>query len=667
MQIDPRLVKWEADPEGLPTFVKAEAQRLGVRPELALAVMGQESGGKPGAVSPKGALGLMQLMPATAKELGVDPRDPVQNVQGGLRYLKQQLDAFGGDEAKALAAYNAGPGAVRKHGGVPPYAETQQYVKKISAKAGPSAQIDVRLVKWEPVAQEQPPAPEIDPTEGNSFGKNAMIGAGKFFVDTARGVKQVLGVGDQAALQREVDESRRLDAPLMRTAGGKVGNIGAAAITAAPAMFIPGANTVAGSALVGAGLGAASPVATGESRMENAAIGAAGGAVGQGIANTVGRVIRPVRGPAPSGEHAALIAEAERRGIPLSAGQITQSRPLQALESTMRDMPFTAGRSEAFRQSQQAGLNRALTRTFGEDAQALTPEILGRAKDRIGGVFRDVSNRNALQLDNTFDDALRAVRDANTKAGPLASGKVDDVAQWLSDFGKSQPVATGLLDAAGNPVMVSPPRTAMSGDQYQTLRSILTRNSKDAYQAGNSQLGGALKGLRNALDDAAERSISPADQAAWRAARKEYANLKTIEKAVKSDGSGEAFAARLAGEVRKANPNAFLYGQGDTELSTLAKLGNGILKDSVPNSGTAQRQFWRDFLNGSLLTQGVKLGQGAAGFAVGAPLQRIMQSNAGRAYLTRGLLADTPGVQAIGRAGHALLPGAAAASGLLDY
>lgn len=666
MQIDPRLVKWEADPEGLPTFVKAEAQRVGVRPELAMAVMGQESAGKPGAVSPKGAMGLMQLMPGTAKELGVDPHDPVQNVQGGLRYLKQQLDAFDGDEAKALAAYNAGPGAVRKHGGVPPYAETQQYVKKISAKAGPSLQIDARLVKWEPVAQESPTVPEIDPTEGNSFGKNALIGAGKFFVDTARGAKQALGVGDQAALQREIDESKLLDAPLMRTGGGKVGNIGAAAITAAPAMFIPGANTVVGSAAVGAGIGALSPVATGESRMENAAIGAAGGAAGQGIANGVGRLIRPVRGPGLSGELSGLAAEAQRRGIPLSTGQITQSRPLQALESTMRDMPFTAGRAEAFRQSQQAGLNRALTRTLGEDAEALTPEILGRAKDRIGGVFSDVSSRNAVKLDDPLDAAVQAVREANAKAGPLASGKVDDVADWLISFGKSKPVATGVVDAAGNPIMVTPPRAAMTGEQYQTIRSILTRNSKDAYQGGNSQLGSALKGLRNALDDAAERSIAPADQAAWKAARKEWANLKTIEKAVKNDGSGEAFAARLAGEVRKANPNAFLYGQGDTELATLAKLGNGMLKDSVPNSGTAQRQFWRDFLNGSLLTQGAKLGQGAVGFAIGAPLQRLMQTQAGQKYLTRGLLADTPALQALGRAGHALLPGAAASAGLLD-
>lgn len=672
--IDPRLVQWQADPQGLQQFVSEEALRVGVPPEIALAMMQQESGGRPGAVSPKGATGLMQLMPGTARELGVDPRVPVDNVRGGLRYLKQQLDAFGGDTSKALAAYNAGPGAVRRAGGIPNIPETQNYVRAITANAqkAPPA-IDPRLVQWQPVAQpQQQEGP--DPTEGNSFGKNALIGAGKFFVDSARGVKQMLGIGDQAELQRQIDESKRLDAPLMRTGGGITGNIAAAALTAAPAMFVPGANTIAGSALVGAGLGATSPVATGESRGENALIGAAGGAAGQGIANAVGRAIRPVRGALPNGERAALIAEAERRGIPLSAGQITQSRPLQALESTMRDMPFTAGRAEAFRQSQQAGLNRALTRTFGEDAEALSPEILGRARDRIGGVFSDVSSRNSVTMDGRLLNSLDEVSAANGKAGPLASGKVSEVVDWLRNAATPTPaqqVSTGVLDALGNPIMHTiPARPAgpMSGEQYQTIRSILTRNSKDAYQAGNSQLGGALKGLRNALDDAAERSISPADQAAWRTARKEYANLKTIEKAVRNDGSGEAFAARLAGEARKANPNAFLYGQGDTELSTLAKLGNGILKDSVPNSGTAQRQFWRDLLNGSLLNAGAQLGKGAAGFAIGAPLQRMMTTRAGQQYLTRGLLDQTPAMLAAARAGHLLSPGAGSQSmGLLNY
>lgn len=116
-----------AVPDDIATFAQSEAARQGVDPGLVMQVLNTEGGGYNN-TSPKGAIGPMQLMPGTAQDLGVDPTDWRQNVTGGVRYLKQQLDTFGGDPKLALAAYNAGPGAVRRYGGVPPYKQTQAYV-----------------------------------------------------------------------------------------------------------------------------------------------------------------------------------------------------------------------------------------------------------------------------------------------------------------------------------------------------------------------------------------------------------------------------------------------------------------------------------------------------------------------------------------------------------
>ncbi|TAM62530.1 lytic transglycosylase domain-containing protein [bacterium] len=113
-------------------MVDASAARWNVDPALVNAVIANESGFDPQATSKVGAMGLMQLMPATAAGLGVsDPYDPQQNVAGGVRYLRGLLDRFNGDVSLAVAAYNAGPGAVEKYGGVPPYKETQQYVAAV--------------------------------------------------------------------------------------------------------------------------------------------------------------------------------------------------------------------------------------------------------------------------------------------------------------------------------------------------------------------------------------------------------------------------------------------------------------------------------------------------------------------------------------------------------
>lgn len=120
-------------------LINQAAAKYGLSPALLTAVARQESGLNPSAVSNKGAVGVMQLMPGTAADLGVsNPYDPAQNIDGGARYLSQLLTQFGGDTSLALAAYNAGPGAVTKYGGIPPYAQTQNYVSSILAAPGVS-------------------------------------------------------------------------------------------------------------------------------------------------------------------------------------------------------------------------------------------------------------------------------------------------------------------------------------------------------------------------------------------------------------------------------------------------------------------------------------------------------------------------------------------------
>jgi soluble lytic murein transglycosylase-like protein len=120
-----------APPTSLAEGIEVAARDHGLSPALVEAVAWRESRLRVDAVSPVGALGVMQLMPATARALQVDPHDVQQNLQGGARYLRALLGRYGGDLVLALAAYNAGPGAVDRYHGVPPYRETQAYVAAV--------------------------------------------------------------------------------------------------------------------------------------------------------------------------------------------------------------------------------------------------------------------------------------------------------------------------------------------------------------------------------------------------------------------------------------------------------------------------------------------------------------------------------------------------------
>lgn len=137
----PRQASNEADSSAIQQQISSVAATYALDPKLVEAVAWRESRFRPEARSAKGAIGVMQLMPDTARALGVNPVDVSQNIHGGALYLRRMLAEFDGDVRLALAAYNAGPNAVRKYGGVPPYAETKAYVASILSRMAVNAPI----------------------------------------------------------------------------------------------------------------------------------------------------------------------------------------------------------------------------------------------------------------------------------------------------------------------------------------------------------------------------------------------------------------------------------------------------------------------------------------------------------------------------------------------
>lgn len=652
-------------------FAQAEAERKGIDPSLVLRVLQTESGGRTGAVSSKGAIGPMQLMPGTAKDLGVNINDPMDNIRGGVRYLAQQLKSFGSPDL-ALAAYNAGPGNVRKYGGVPPFQETQNYVGKImgqqapqddsdifgsvakSAKANASPQDDSDIftdvkrptastqVLTQATPTQQAPAQGIvaklkdsplgglirgirDPIDAGaqllSRGMVAIAPAGSAFENWAKNEQ-----GNVDKINNEAERAYQQDWRRGQMQGIDTGRIAGNVIATAPLAGVGGLvpATLGGAMRLGAVSGALRPVDTSRpdvdfasEKLGQTALGALFGGGGYGLGKVATKVLKPTSSAMSAGQQAGADA-AGRLGVKLTPGQQTGSMGMQQVEAVLARTPGASGNMAALQQANQAALNRAGAAAIGETGDILSESVLAAARQRLGTDFKNLSSGAKVALGDDFLNSLGKIDSMNRGLGSFASTQIDDL------------VNKGLdLAAKGN----------LDGKAYQTLRSRLTDRAGDAFRGGNSELGQALKTLREGLDDAARDGMDDATKVAWDTVRRQYSNLKVLTKG-NTVSAGNINPNQVGSALRQYSGDMYKTGGLQGPLMDVARVGEAF-KQVVPNSGTAERTAIHNMIFGNPLT-----GLPAIGGA--NVMQRMMFSPLGQKYLTQGLLPGMPNLAPAG-------------------
>lgn len=343
---------------------------------------------------------------------------------------------------------------------------------------------------------------------------------------------------------------------------------------------------VAGRAAVGAaeGAGFSALDAAGHDKKltgANLATGAAvGGALGGGLA-ALGRARMPTN---LTTEQQRLAGVLQNNGIELTAGQRTGSKPLKWLESTLSDAPLSGGPANAINARQAEQLNAAVNRTMGSPARTLTVDDLTATQRALGNRLETIAGRNTLAFDQPFaTDVLGVVREygqnLNALQKPLLMNMVTELSQ----------------------------APTMSGAAYQKLRSRLGRM---ASGEGDTELARAYRGLRDALDGVADRSMTAGDAPLWRQTNRQYTNYKTAEKAMKNGNEGTAIGNISPSQLR----NSVVVRQGEHgDLGDLSRAGAAFLKP-LPNSGTGPRTLYAALATGSLFTSPL-----AAAMAIGGP------------------------------------------------
>ncbi|MEJ0092026.1 MAG: hypothetical protein WDN46_00850 [Methylocella sp.] len=326
------------------------------------------------------------------------------------------------------------------------------------------------------------------------------------------------------------------------------------------------------------------------------------------------KVITPFRTPDAL---APAIATLDAENIPMTAGQRTGNKNLQRVESAAAQIPG-AGGSAAINDRTGLAFTRAVLQRAGINAPLATDDVLDNGFVNLGDVFNDLLARNTVAADPQLATDLQTTL-GNYERTTAPSQRTADVGSIVDD----------LLNRTGS--------GALPGDVYQATRSR-AGNMADSVRMSDPQLSTAYRGIRDALDDAATRSISPDDAQAWQDARRQWGNLKDI--ATAKAGGGERGAqgyispAQIKGAVSKGN-NRIDYARGRGDFAELAKAGQAALTP-LPDSGTAGRAFAMHLLSGGLGAGGLAAGGPvgvAAGLAAPAAIGRLILSRPIQAYL----------------------------------
>lgn len=460
-------------------------------------------------------------------------------------------------------------------------------------------------------------------------GENFSAGVGKSFVDTGRGIRQLYAnIADavapqspnltslvtgqpntrSATIQSEIDASRERDAPLMSTGAGITGNIaGQAAQFSVPGSYAVNASArlparLAAGAAFGAGIANTQPVTSDQTRGGNTALGAAGGAAGEGIAAGIGRLAAG-SSKKITPEIAALAQKADELGIPLRAEQVTGSRPLAGISAALDAVPFS-GR-DASRNTQRSAFLRAMTRTFGENSDNVTTAVRSGEKN-LGAKYDAVLGKYGIKADNQLlsdiDEVLQAARAELTD----------------QQFGVIQRQVDNILSKVGA-------GDAIDAQAGYNIKKLLDR----VAQSQDSSLAYHAKDLRASVVQALDRSLPPEVAKDFAKTRAQYANLIAVRKLVRPGLDGNVTPAGLA-NVKNL--------RGD--LRDVADVAGTFLKEPFGNSGTQNRTVGLGLLGalggGAVFDPTLAATSALTGATVGRTANALLQSPAMVRYQLNG-------------------------------